>query len=200
MKKKFRNILFAIAVIMGLFNASCNSKKDVEQTIIKGSGTIEELSIDEKISRARYILIGKVTENLPSVWKHQNYKDAQDATSEEIFDAGGLFTDSFFSVDRVIKGNIHESSVIRVRTFQGETKLVRMEMYPEPTYLEGHTYLLMITEGFGPTSNVDPGYYISINSDASVYEIIDGKAIALGDEWDYEELVEYIETKVSQRK
>ena len=59
MKKKFRNILFAIAVIMGLFNASCNSKKDVEQTIIKGSGTIEELSIDDRINIIKPTLVAR---------------------------------------------------------------------------------------------------------------------------------------------
>jgi hypothetical protein len=46
-------------------------------------------------------------------------------------------------------------------------------------------------------ANVDPGAFISINSNTATYEIVDGKAISADDEWLLEELIAYIEKSLS---
>ena len=50
----------------------------------------------------------------------------------------------------------------------------------------------------GTTQIVDPGDYIPVNAINGVYEILDGRAISIDDEWVLEELIAYIKNSVSQ--
>ena len=169
-----------------------------EQVIMGEHGELEEMTIDEKIRRAPYIVIGEVKTRLPSKWRLQDEKDAQDATPEEISDVG-LFTDYIISIDKTLKGSFDEPT-IRVRSFSGETEQVRWVSSTSPFYTEGHIYLLFLEGEWGRTTDIDPGFFMSLNSGTTVYEIVDGKATALGDEWNYEELVAYIEKALSESK
>jgi hypothetical protein len=156
------------------------------------------LTIDEKISESEIIVIGEVTTAFPTKWKLDDMKDVKDATPQEIIDAGGLFTDFLISIDRVLKGSVGDPT-IRVRSFSGETNKVRWKNSSQPEYVENKLYLLFLRQDSGPTAKVDPGDFISVNSNTAVYEIVDGKAISADDEWVLEELIAYIENSLAQR-
>lgn len=160
------------------------------------NGALRELSIDDKINEAQVILIGEVKTTLPSKWKFNNSKDIKRATPQEIFDAQGLFTDSIFSIDQIIKGK-YDKPVIRVRTYLGETDQVQWLDPSEPSYKKEQLYLLFLTQDTGPTAGVDPGDYISVNANTAVYEIIGGRAISADDEWQLDELIAYIQNSLS---
>lgn len=194
-----RKILISTFVIIGLatlfyvLTLKENKKEPLTFTV---SSLIEEISIDEKIKRAELVIIGEVKTVLPSKWKKQNEKDVKKATPQEIYEFG-LFTDSIISVDQILKGDYKEAA-IRVRSYIGETEQVQVVNESQPIYKKGQIYLLFLIKDSGPTSIVDPGDYISVNSFTAVYEIIDGKAISGdGDEWVLEELVAYIEKSLS---
>ena len=197
MNKKISLILLSTVAVIGLAIVSCTAKEDTQEPVImEVFGSLPEMSIDEKIRRAPYIMIGEVKTRLPSKWRLQDEKDAQNATPEEISDVG-LFTDYIISIDKILKGSFDEPT-IRVRSFSGETEKVRWISATSPSYSEGHLYLLFLEGEWGRTTHIDSGFYMSLNSGATVYEITDGRAIALGDEWDYEELLAYIEEALSE--
>jgi hypothetical protein len=155
------------------------------------------LTIDDLIKEAEIIVMGRVEERLPSLWKNQRQGKPQDATADEIFMAEGLFTDSVFAVAETIKGG-GLPPTIRVRMFTGETEQVRWSSPTEPDYKVGSVYLLFLVADFGPTQTVDPGDYIAVNAIDGVYEIIDDRAVSKKDEWNLNDLLEYIRNKLKQ--
>jgi len=70
----------------------------------------------------------------------------------------------------------------------------RMIFSGSPTYEFGKTYLLFLFLETGPTAKVVPGAYYGTSSP---YQIIDGKAISIDDEWLLEDLIAYIEKSLS---
>ncbi len=193
-------VLAAITIITGLtiLLYGCDARQNSgEPVTFTTDASIRALTIDEKIREAQIILIGEVKTTLPSKWKLQDQKDAKSASPQDFVEARtGLFTDSIISVKQIIKGDYQEP-LVRVRSFTGETEQVRWESSSEPTYEKGHLYLLFLERDFGPTAHVDPGDFISVNSNTAVYEIVDGKAISSDDEWVLEELIAYIQTSLA---
>lgn len=167
-----------------------------EPVTFTASASIRELTIDDKIREAQLIVIGEVTTTLPSKWRFHNEKETKNASPQEIFDAEGLFTDSIISIEQILKGDLKDP-IVRVRSFRGETRQVRWEKPSEPLFKKGHLYLLFLGKDIGPSANVDPGDYVSINSNAAVYEIVDGKAASVNDEWLLEDLIDYIKQSLS---
>ena len=197
MKSKY--IISVLFVVIGLSFISIyliTKSKASDPVVIYADSLFEELSIDEKIARAEIIVLGEVVSNLPSKWKYENDKDVRHASHQEIFDAEGLFTDSLFRVDSIFKGEIKDP-LIRVRSFVGETDQLSWKNDSQPLYLKGKAYLLFLQQDTGPTSKVDPGNYISINSVNAVYEIVDGRAVSADDEWLLDDLIDYIEKSLS---
>lgn len=169
----------------------------MKPVIVTESSSLRELSIDDKINEAELIVIGKVNTTLPSKWKKHNKKDTKEATPQEIFEGGGLFTDSIFSVDDILKG-VYEEPTMRVRSFIGESEQIQWKNPSEPSFKKGQTYILFLEKDTGPTADVDPGDYISVNSNTATYEIIDGTAVSSDDEWVLDDLITYIKNAVSQ--
>lgn len=135
MYKKYLNILFAsmgILLIAILFNKTSKT----EPTTITHSGSIEFITLDEKISKAELILLGEARTTLPSKWIAPNGKDLKNATPNEIFESGGLFIDTIISVERIIKGSF-DQPIVRVRSFIGETEKVRWEDSRQVSYEKG---------------------------------------------------------------
>jgi len=195
-KKTFITIFAIVGLTIISYELTAKQNKREPVTFTESS-LLRELTIDDKIKEAQVIVIGEARTTLPSKWKFHNEKDTRNATPQEIFDAGGLFTDSLLSIDQTLKGNIGEP-IIRVRSFFGETEQIRWEDSSQLSYSRGHLYLLFLSQDNGPAANVDPGYYRSVNANTAVYEIIDGKAISGdGDEWLLEDLITYIKNSLS---
>lgn len=167
-----------------------------EPTLITHSGSIEFITIDEKISKAELIIIGEVKTTLPSRWLAPKGKEARNPSPEEVFRSGGLFTDTLITIDQILKGSFSQP-IVRVRSYIGETEQVRWVNSSEPSFERGQIYLLFLEKDIGPTKNVDPGDYVSVNSNTAVYKIVDGKAISADDEWVLEELISYIEKSLA---
>ncbi len=196
MSKRNLVILLAVAaVIVVIFIVTQKQGAQQEPLIFTVNSSLRELSIDDKISEAELILIGRINTTLPSKWKKQNEKDLKDATPQEIFE-GGLFTDSIVLIDQIFKGD-YSQPTIRVRSYIGETDQVRLVNSSEPMFEKGKVYLMFLGIDTGPTSVVDPGDYISINANDAIYEIIDDKAISGSEEWLLEELIAYIQQSLS---
>ena len=192
-------IFLAISLSVFILLGVIFTRKEAREPIIFSgeSASLRELSIDDKIREAQLIMIGEVKTTLPSKWKFHNEKDTKDASPQEIFEAEGLFTDSMISIEQILKGNYAEPT-IRARSFMGETEKIRWVDSSEPAFRKGQTYLLFLKKDSGPTANVDPGDYISVNANTAVYEIIDGKAVSADDEWVLDELIAYIENASPQ--
>jgi len=154
-----------------------------------------QMTLDDIIEESELIVIGKVRAIQSPQWRSANEKRLEDATAEEIFQAGGLFTDSIISIAQILKGD-NKASTILVRSFIGETEQVRWVNDSEFSFERGKTYLLFLAENYGPSANVEPGSYISVNSYEGVYEIVDGKAISRSDEWVLDELLSHIQTSL----
>lgn len=196
MVKKYAGIILIFGFLLAvLYIFSSDRSVSAEPLVFRESASLEMLSIDDKIDRAEIIIIGRVEAVLPAQWGRGNEKDIQDATSQEIFEEG-MFTDAVISIDQILKGEV-DSETVRVRSFIGETEDYKWVDSSQPVFEMGKSFLLFIKEDMGPTSIVDPGYYVSVNSGTAVYEIDDGMARSLSDEWDIEELIAYIQNSFS---
>ena len=184
-----------IVVLLGLVFLRKESQKPV--TFSGESASLRELTIDDKIREAQIIVIGEVESTLPSKWKFHNEKEAKYATPQEIFDAEGLFTDSIISVEHVLQGD-YQQPTVRVRSFTGETEQIRWIDTSQVQYIKGDSYLLFLRQDTGPSANIDPGYYRSVNANTAIYEIINGKAVSADDEWVLDELIAYIQNSLTQ--
>jgi hypothetical protein len=191
-KKISVGIIAAVILLALLFTV----KKNIPITL-GPSGALPKYSIDDKINRAELILIGKVTTNLPSQWMGPNGSDPRNASPEEVARARGLFTDSMISIQQMFKGDI-VTPVVRIRAFTGQTERVVWSSNDEPSYIKGRTYLLFLKKDHGPTANISPGDYIAVGAFQGVYEIINGRAVSQDDEWDLEELIAYIQNKLTE--
>lgn len=191
-----KNMLFLITLILSLvLIMGCNGNKKEPVTFTQDE-SVELLTIDQKISTSEVIIVGTAKSLLPSKWLVSNGASEKNPSPEEVFRTGGLFTDALFSVEQVLKGEYNEP-IIRVRSFIGETEQVRWVNLGQPIFREKQSFLMFLIKDTGPTSIIDSGDYISVNSKYAIYEIIDGKAISSEDEWILAELIEYIQNSLS---
>ena len=194
MRKTYLIILsITLAVMLLVVRFTENQKK--EPVTFTQEDSLENLTIDQKIERAELIVIGRARTILPSRWLAPKGNETRNPSPEEVFRSGGLFTDTLITIDQILKGSFNQPNV-RVRSYIGETEQVRWVNSSEPSFERGQIYLLFLVKDIGPTKNVDPGDYVSVNSNRAVYEIVDGKAISADDEWVLEELISYIQNSV----
>jgi len=194
--KTSNKVFIVIAILTLLATLLAVAKRNIPIAYGTG-GSLPYFTIDDKINKAELILIGKVTTTLPSMWMGPNGSDPKDASEKEIIRARGLFTDSLLSVKQIFKGEIADSQV-RVRVFTGKTKTVVWASSSEPSYVKGRVYLLFLREDAGPTAYINPGYYKSVGAFQGVYEIVGDRAISKDDEWNLEELIAYIQSKLAE--
>jgi hypothetical protein len=192
-----KNLFITFISIAGLTMLFFVIFKNTPATL-ESSGLLPKFSIDDIVTRAELIVIGEVQNTLPSRWNGPNGRnDPKNASSEEIARAGGLFTDSLISIRQILKGDI-AGSVVRVRSFTGETDKIRLINESEPSYVVKKVYLLFLVKDFGATTKVDHGDYIAVGAIQGAYEIVDGKAISRTDEWDIDELIAYVQNKLAE--
>lgn len=195
MKKYIIIVIFAV-LVLAVFLAVFTNDKPVT---LYANGLLPKFSIVDIVKMSELIIIGEVDSTLPSQWISPSGSDVRNASSEEIIQARGLFTDSLISIDQILKGNILESFV-RIRSFSGETQKVVWINDTEPGYGIKKTYLLFLVKDFGPTAKVDSGDYIPVGTYQGVYEIVNGKAISKHEEWDLDEFIKYIQKVISETK
>lgn len=193
MKKSLFIYFFLFLTLISIYLTVTKTK----QTTLKYDGFFPELTIDDLIDKSDVIVLGEIQKVFPSKWNGPNgITKAEDATPEEVMRFGGLFTDSSLSINQILKSNI--KSPIRIRSFIGETKKVRLVSDSEISFELGKKYLLFLAEDFSRSSKADPGAYISVGAFQGVYEIINGRAVSRDDEWDLEELLAYIQNRLAE--
>lgn len=202
MRKRVMIIVFLVFVLILSATLLLSEKREpekaqIEPIVITVHGSLEEKTIDNLIQESELIIIGKVDTVFPSKWKLPNGKIPEYLTARTILENDmSIITDHLISIDKMLKGN-HTESTVRVRAFAGEIDQVRFVSSSEPSYRLGQSYLLFLHKDHGPTQIVDPGDYIALNAIYGVYEIVDEKAISVGDEWLLEDLISYIEKSLS---
>jgi len=179
-----------ILIVLSVFAVG---KQKNEPIVIREYALLEEKTMDDFIEEAEVILIGTVGTVNPSRWDTVSGDISPDITLEDIYEADiGIFTDTIIGIGQILKGNVEESTV-RVRSFRGEVGNIQWISDVEPTFVNNSTYLLFLVHDYGPTADIDPGDYISVNAIDAVYEIIGANAISAKDEWVLEDLIAYIQ-------
>jgi hypothetical protein len=194
--KKYYLIIFVVLGVSALIAVLFYPRQIKEPIEIVHSGSIEYITVDEKIEEAELIFIGEVKAILPSQWTSPSGKEIKNATVNEIFESGGLFTDTLISVVSILKGSA-DQPIVRIRSFAGETEQVRWVDSLQVSYEKGQSYLLFVRQDTGPTAHVEPGYYTSVNASTAIYKIIGDKAISSDDEWLLDDLIAYIENTLA---
>jgi len=196
-----RKILFmALIAFLGTIGLALviGDNSSHEPLIIRESGTYRKLSIDEKIREAEIIIIGELKTVLPSRWDSDDGKGPQVVTPQSIFEADlSIFTDSLLLVNELLKGEVDDQGIIRVRSFSGEADNVRWVDNSQPAFEHGQTYLLFLKKNTGPTRNLDAGAYMSINGISAIYSVSEDIAKSVDDTWALSDLVDYIRNSIS---
>lgn len=193
-------LIFGIVLFLTIFFINPSKSEPLnEPLVITEYGSHRQLSIDEKIAEAEVIVIGDVKTVLPSRWDSINGKRPEVITSKSIFeDDLSIFTDTLFLIQDVLKGDIKEKDVLRVRSFSGEIDDVKWEDRSQPSFKDKQIFLLFLKQNKGPTSNIDPGAYMSINGISAVYSVSGGIATSIDDTWSLIELTIYIQKVLSE--
>ena len=195
MNKKIVVIMAIFVGIAILFTSLFIKNNKREAITITSYASVVEMSLNDLIERADLIVIGDFINIHPSRWSTANGKLPDDATIESVSQQHlSIFTDSNFQVTQYLKGDA-QSPVIRIRTFGGQVGEDSMIVSGEPTYEVGQAYLLFLYYNTGASANIDPGSYYG---SSTLYEISDGKAISVKDEWVLEELIAYIQNALAQ--
>ncbi len=192
-----KKIVIAVSILVGvsILLASPFIKNNKREAItITSYASVVERSLDELIEVADLIVVGDFLNIHPSRWNTANGRLPDNATIELVSQQNlSIFTDSNFQVTQYVKGDV-QSPVIRIRTFGGQVGKDSMIVSGEPVYKIGQTYLLFLYYNTGASANIDPGSYYG---SSVLYEITDGKAISVKDEWPLEELIAYIQKSLS---
>ncbi len=191
MNKKVLVIIALVALLIPMYMAM-HAKEKEDVVVFTANALMPEMSLDDIIRSSDLILVGDVVTTLPSQWRRSDEKKIIDATPDEIFQAGGLFTDSIISINQILKGD-NKGNTIRVRSFIGETNNVSWVDENEESFLKGKSYLLFLSENYGPSAHIEPGSYISVNSFEGVYEIEGGKAFSGNDKWLLDDLLSHVQ-------
>lgn len=192
-----KKIVVAVSILVGvsILLASPLIKNNKREAItITSYASVVERSLDELIGVADLIVVGDFLNTYPSRWNTANGRLPDNATIELVSQQRlRIFKDSNFQVAQYIKGDV-QSPVIRIRTMGGQVGEDSMIVSGQPVYEIGQTYLLFLYYNTGASANIDPGSYYG---SSTLYEISDGKAISVKDEWVLEELIAYIQKTLS---
>lgn len=193
MNKKTIMFLFIVGISI-LFVIPFIKTNKREAITITSYASVVEMSLDDLIAKADLIVVGDFVKIRPSRWNTANGRLPDNATIEIVSQEHlRIFTDSDFQVDQYLKGDV-QIPVVRIRTFGGQVGDDSMIVSGEPVYEIRKTYLLFLYYNTGATADIDPGSYYG---SSTFYEISDGKAISVKDEWVLEELIAYIEKSLS---
>ena len=196
-EKVNKKIVVVIAVFAGISVLFANSfiKNNRREAItITFYASEAEMSLDELIGKADLIVVGEFLTIDSSRWSTANGKLPDNAAIELVSQQRlRIFNDSNFQVTQHLKGDV-QNPIVRIRTFGGQVGEDSMIVSGQPIYKTDQTYLLFLFYNTGTTANIDPGSYYGTSAP---YEITDGKAISVKDEWVLEDLIAYIQKSLS---
>jgi len=165
-------------------------KEPREPIIFSGeSGSYAEMSLDDLIYEADAVVLGEFESALPSRWSTLDGKLPEGATAETVFGNLYIYTEYNFQVEDFLKGDQPESTVL-IRTFGGQVGEDIMTISSNETYEIGQTYLLFLFYDPRLAKGENPGPFLVFGQ--RVYTVTDGKAVSWEDEWNIEELSDYI--------
>lgn len=198
--KKLSNAFIVIGIVIGItatYSIFLLKKEESREPIIFTGeiGLLAEMDIDDLISEADIIVLGKFEAIPSSQWNTPNGQLPFLATSRTIWDEGlFIYTEQFFQASEILKKD-PQGHVILVRTFGGQVgeDIMTPGNSNEVAYEAEQAYLLFLSYYPDRLKDSTPGYFVATGSYQGVYEIIDGKAISeSGDIWIFEDLVTYI--------
>lgn len=179
-------------MLAGVFYALTTKSNKREPIIITSSVSYVEMSLDDLITTADLIVVGKPQTIHPSRWNTPDGKLPPGTTIQTITPDKIIFTDIDFDINQTIKGQEDQKS-IRIRSLGGTVGQDRMLVNGVVLDIS-RTYLLFLElDKAGSTANIIPGHYWVIGGYQGVYEITDGKALSFRDEWQLEDLISYIQ-------
>ncbi|MBL8101641.1 MAG: hypothetical protein JNM02_03850 [Anaerolineales bacterium] len=194
MNKKNVVVIVVFAVIFFLLTSLFVENNKREAITITSYASEVEMNLDELIGVADLIVVGDFLNIHPSRWSTANGKLPGNATIELVSQQRlRIFADSDFQVTQYLKGDV-ESPIVRIRTFGGQVGEDSMIVSGQPKYKTDQTYLLFLFYNTGTTAKIDPGSYYGTSAP---YEITDGKAVSVKDEWVLEDLIAYIQKSLS---
>ncbi len=193
-----KKILIAVFAIIGLtailLYTFVPKEDDREPIIITAYSSYESMSLDTLITDADLIVAGTADVTYPSRWNTSDGKLPRGTTVYSIAPDKFIFTDINFNVNQVLKGEKNQN-MLRIRSLGGVVE--QDQMIADDVILKfGKNYLLFLLQDVRQSGNTDPIPYWTFGHQG-IYEIADGKAISIDEEWVLEELIAYIEKKLS---
>jgi hypothetical protein len=182
-------VLAGLTVFVYLLFVKDDKKKPI---IIISNASYIGMTLDDLITEADLIVVGNPDTISPSRWNTSDGKLPREVTVHTITPDMVIFTDVNFKVDQIIKGK-SEKNIIRIRSLGGSVGEDQMVVSGVASLEIGKTYLLFLGQDIGPTANIDPGYYLVRGGLQGLYEVFDGKAISITNEWQIDELIAYIQ-------
>ena len=190
MNKKILTAVFASVGLVILLYAVVTKEDEREPIIITAYSSYESMSLDTLITDADLIVVGTADVAYPSRWNTPNGKLPRGTTVYSITPDKIIFTDINFNVNQVVKGE-KKQNIVRIRSLGGVVE--QDQMIADDAILEfGKNYLLFLSQDTRLTEDIDPIHYWTFGYQG-VYEISDGKAISVKDEWVLENLIAYIQ-------
>jgi len=203
-KNLFLTIALIIIPVLAYVWIQKNGKREPitndrrEPITIVYHASYERLLLDDLIIRSDLIVIGNLKTIHASRWNTPDGNRPEGDPAQGIKPGNLIFTDMDFNATQLIKGDTQQKKA-RIRSLGGIVDgdlMVADKIIPEM----GKTYLLFLNlNKRGSTANIIPGHYwITGGGWQGLYEIIDGRAISKVDEWNLDELIVYIQNKLSE--
>lgn len=192
MNKKILIAIVSFVSLASLFYVLTPKDDGRESIIITSSASYIEMDLDYLIKNSDLIVTGSVDIINPSRWNTLDGKLPRETTVHTITPDKVIFTDVIFRIDQTIKGQSGENT-IRIRSLGGIVGQDQMTVSGVASLEMGKTYLLFLEPDTGSTADIDPGHYFVRGGLQGVYQVLDGKAISIRDEWLLEDLIAYIQ-------
>lgn len=192
MNKKILVTIIALAGLAILILAFATNVDKRDPIIITSHGSYQEMSLDDLIAKADLIVMGDVDAIHPSRWNTPDGKLPAGTTIYTIKPDKLIFTDADFNVNQIIKGQ-GEQQTVHIRSLGGVVGQDRM--IANSVVLEmNKTYLLFLKlDTAGSTANIVPGHYWVLGGYQGVYEISNGTATSVRDQWQLADLLAHIQ-------
>ncbi len=198
MNKKMLTTLFIVIGLAVLLIVLFRTDKKREPIKITAYSSMEELTLDELITKADLIVVGQAKTVYPSRWNTPNGKLPDGVTTKNLSTKNIIFTDLNFLVSQTIKGE--NGASVLIRTFGGQVDQDIMTISPVESLETGQVYLLFLSrDNTGLTASIDPSHYLVLGSIQGTYKVSDGKAISFRDEWQVEKLIDYIQKIILEK-
>jgi hypothetical protein len=192
MDKKSIIALFVLVASTLLFGSMFLMNEKREPITITSHASLEKMELDDLITKADIISIGKVETIYPSRWNTLDGRLTRGTTAKNISPNLIILTDVSFQMSQIIKGDIKQN-VIRIRMFGGQVEQDRMIVEEQPSLKVGEIYLLFLMHDTGSTANINQGHYLVLGAIQGVYKISNDKAVSVAGEWALKDLIDYIQ-------